>query len=426
MIILKHIVIILGDIYDLPSANVICMKKIADQLVVEGYKITFVCQAQKSNQLDYIEFDGYNVFFINVLSNRLWYYANMMKNASAKTIKTFFWKSILLYLRILQGIRAMFFWPSSSRWFIKKAFVKLKKINDANKIDCIITVSIPYEAHLSGYKFKSYNKEVNWITYTLDSFAYSPTLQKYYIFKMFKKIINKRSEAKVFKNANANFLSLALKGYDDKMIYPNSLKNHWISFPLIQEYKQQVKTEYFDRSKINVVYAGSFYKVIRNPEYCLSLFSMIKNEEIILHLYHRGDCLDTVEKYTRLSDRIIAYGSLPVEKIYEVESQADVLLNIGNNVPHFYPSKLLEYISFGKPIINFHDKRYDYNCLLYKYPLVLNIENNGYNYEKDIDRLVHFCKENKNQQIKFEKIESLYWESTPKHISSLFLKEIEK
>jgi len=423
---MKHIVIVLGDIYNNPGANAICVKKISDQLLIEGYKVTVVCQAQKSNRLKEIDFDGYKIFFMNVFRDQLWYYANKKKNDSKNIYAKILWMSIQFSLRVLQGIYAIFLWPSTGKWFTKKALKQLKTIDTGSKIDCIITVSMPYEAHLAGYRFKSHRKEVKWITYTLDSFVDSPTLQRYYIFKLFKKLINKRSERKVFKSANANFLSLALKEFVDTKYNQNNQKFNWVSFPLILKPNLNTQTEYFDKTKINVVFAGSFYRIIRNPEYCLRLFSMIQNEEIILHLFHKGDCLDIIEKYTRLSEKIIAYGSLPVEKIYEVESQADILLSIGNSVAHFYPSKLLEYISFGKPIINVHDKRYDYSSLLNRYPLVLNIENNGNNYDRDKERLVRFCEKNKNKRIEFSCIERLYWESTPAYISSLFINEIER
>jgi hypothetical protein len=311
-------------------------------------------------------------------------------------------------------------WPSPGKWFIYKAVRKLKKINLSAAIDCIITVSMPYEAHLAGYKYKKYKKNVKWITYTLDSFVYNPTLQKHFVLKGFRNVINTASEEKIFRNADANFLPFSLKDTVNSSGEENKHKFHWISFPLITEYKQETTTDYFEKDTINVVYAGSFYKDIRNPEYCLRLFSLIDNSHIVLHLFHRGECGDIINHFSMKSRNIISHGNLPVEKIYEVEKQANILLNVGNTIGLFFPSKLLEYISFGKPIINVHDHRYSYKELLEKYPYVLNIENNSKNIEENAERIVRFCKENKENELAFSEIENLYRESTPEYILRLF------
>ena len=61
-------------------------------------------------------------------------------------------------------------------------------------------------------------------------------------------------------------------------------------------------------------------------------------------------------------------------------ADADVLINIGNSVPVHMPSKTLEYINTGKPMVNFY-KFADCPTLYYtkRYPLCLNL------YEKEFD-----------------------------------------
>ena len=53
---------------------------------------------------------------------------------------------------------------------------------------------------------------------------------------------------------------------------------------------------------------------------------------------------------------------------------ADILVNIGNSVSNQIPSKLFDYISTGKPILNIYKNK---NCpsleILSKYPDVLNV-----------------------------------------------------
>lgn len=422
---LKNVVFILGDFLQNSSANAICVKKIVDQLVLEGYKISIVCKDQIIGKSTTLESNGIKVHYLSILRNRFWNAATKKKETTESITMSFFCVIILFILRVIYRVYSVFMWPSAEKWFINRTLKKLKEIGVDEKIDCIITVSMPYESHLAGYKYKRKKKEVKWITYTLDSFVYSPTLQKHFIFKRFKEKINRASEQKIINDSDVNFLSNSLKDSITVSDEKNSYKFHWVSFPLLEEYKSKNSVNYFDKSKINVVYAGSFYKEIRNPDFCLKTFSMISDDRILLHLFHRGDCSDIVRKYSLNSKNIVSHNSVPVDQVYEIENQADIFLNIGNNVGLFFPSKLVEYISFGKPIINFHDARFRYGELLDRYPYVLNIENNGGNSEEIAVQLSNFCIANKNNRVMFSELAKKFEDSTPNFITSLFIKEIE-
>ena len=54
--------------------------------------------------------------------------------------------------------------------------------------------------------------------------------------------------------------------------------------------------------------------------------------------------------------------------------EADVLINIGDNIPYQLPSKVVEYASTGKPILNIMENETD-NSIKYfnNYPIILNI-----------------------------------------------------
>jgi len=422
---LKNVVFILGDFLQNSSANAICVKKIVDQLVLEGYKISIVCKDQIIGKSTTLESNGIKVHYLSILRNRFWNAATKKKETTESITMSFFCVIILFILRVIYRVYSVFMWPSAEKWFINRTLKKLKEIGVDEKIDCIITVSMPYESHLAGYKYKRKKKEVKWITYTLDSFVHSPTLQKHFIFKHLKEKINRTSEQRVFERSDANFLSSSLKDSVIMSDKENPSKYSWISFPLLSEYNALTSVVHFETTKINIVYAGSFYKEIRNPDYCLKIFSMLNDDRILLHLFHRGDCSDLVHRYSLASKNIISYKSLPVEQVYEVENQADIFLNIGNNVGLFFPSKLVEYISFGKPIINFHDARFRYGELLDRYPYVLNIENNGGNSEEIAVQLSNFCIANKNNRVMFSELAKKFEDSTPNFITSLFIKEIE-
>jgi len=422
---LKNVVFILGDFLQDSSANSICVKKIVDQLVLEGYKISIVCKDQIIGKSKTIESGPIKIHYLSILRNRIWNTATKIKETTKSITMSLFCEITLFILRVVYRVYSVFLWPSAEKWFINRTLNKLKEIGVNEQIDCIITVSMPYESHIAGYKYKRKKKDVKWITYTLDSFVHSPTLQKHFIFKRLKEKINRASEQRVFEHSDSNFLSSSLKDSVIMSDKDNPRKYNWVSFPLLSEYNAATTVCHFDKDKVNIIFAGSFYREIRNPDYCLKIFSMLSDDRILLHLFHRGDCSDIVRRYSLVSKNIISYNSLPVEQVYEVENQADIFLNIGNNVGLFFPSKLVEYISFGKPIINFHDASFRYGELLDRYPYVLNIENNGRISEEIVAELLNFCITNKNNRVLFPELAKKFEDCTPNFISSLFIKEIE-
>ena len=59
------------------------------------------------------------------------------------------------------------------------------------------------------------------------------------------------------------------------------------------------------------------------------------------------------EKYSDfINEHVTIVGKVTKEKALQYLWQADVLVNIGNRVENMLPSKVLEYISTGKPVLN--------------------------------------------------------------------------
>lgn len=96
---------------------------------------------------------------------------------------------------------------------------------------------------------------------------------------------------------------------------------------------------------------------------------------------------------------------------------ADILVNIGNTVENQIPSKLLTYISFGKPIINIMKSS---NCptleYMNRYPLSYNILETFDLIEKEAKKLESFIYESNGKSIAFDQIEKIFYECTPSYV----------
>ena len=58
-----------------------------------------------------------------------------------------------------------------------------------------------------------------------------------------------------------------------------------------------------------------------------------------------------------ISKNIHFLGKKRKEDIIRIYQEADILVNIGNSIDNQMPSKIFEYISTGKPILNFYKIR---------------------------------------------------------------------
>ena len=114
----------------------------------------------------------------------------------------------------------------------------------------------------------------------------------------------------------------------------------------------------FDSAHINLLYLGTVYGDIRKPEVLFKLFQKMVEKEPRLRLYVVGkkfgaDADRYLTEYSeKLGDKLRCYAPIPPEQTADLLLRADVLVNMGNTVNNQMPSKVVEYISTGKPILN--------------------------------------------------------------------------
>ena len=88
-----------------------------------------------------------------------------------------------------------------------------------------------------------------------------------------------------------------------------------------------------------------------------------------------------------------------------IRDKYDILVNIGNISTLQAPSKTLELLSTGKPIINFYFTEDTQFEMIEKYPLGLNVKNQE---EGAVEKVSGFCSKNKGKILPFDEVEKLY------------------
>jgi len=157
----------------------------------------------------------------------------------------------------------------------------------------------------------------------------------------------------------------------------------------------------------------------------LESFSRLSNE-VLLHLYGYG-CNDIIEKFKKtLGDRLIVHGKVSREETLEAMFNADILVNIGNSIPNQLPSKVFEYISMGKPVVNFAELKEDTSHRYFsKYPLALTVYNDQ-DIEKNLSLVEKFIFENKGKSLLFEEATANLKECLSENVVQRIVEAIDK
>ena len=294
---------------------------------------------------------------------------------------------------------------------------QLKKMH-ANQFDIIIPVSGYYEASIATLKYsKNYDLEI--IFYQLDPCTLNEVMQNNSFEARYS------FEREMLKKASHIITTPILKR-KDKELFPeiDQEKISEMEFPnVVPCENNSIVSE--NEGVIKCVFSGRIYPGARNPKSTVELFSRIKETNIIFEMI--GVTENQLRQYTdSITENVVLKGELPLAEAKEELSKADYVVNIGNIVKNQVPSKLFDYISTCKPIINICNSNdcptIDY---LKKYPLSISLVPQNDNTAKQLEELLLFIKNNVGKRVAPSLIKQIYQKSTPEYCS-LFLSNIIK
>ncbi len=295
---------------------------------------------------------------------------------------------------------------------------QIEKLCSEHSFDSVIAVTEPYyiadslaNANISNNKY----------VIMMDPYTNTPSTTQ----KARPKHLQK--ELHVFETSHKVF---ALDFVGNDMDYlPADLAQKVVTFRVPKVQKLDSKTENTQKSSdsdtnINFVYVGQLYDDIRNPELMLKLFTKLP-ENYILHLYGGGS-EKTVAQYKEiLGDRLVLHGWVSSSESIKAQKEAHVLINLNNNIKNMLPSKLIEYINTGKPILNICQIP---NCpslpYMERYPMALSVAP-----DQDIDEiarnLTKFAQKYKGQTADHSQIEELFADCISENVANMILETIE-
>jgi hypothetical protein len=108
--------------------------------------------------------------------------------------------------------------------------------------------------------------------------------------------------------------------------------------------------------KLHLLYTGRFY-LFRDPTALLE--AVVAQPRIHLTVVAPHVTQAHQELAERSGGRIVFLGEQPHDRVLELQSECDVLVNIGNALAAQTPGKLFEYLGSGKPILHCYSEESD-------------------------------------------------------------------
>lgn len=317
-----------------------------------------------------------------------------------------------------QNLKVIRVWEKSKiKWFLSKLFLKffnydknrilfwnkykktVKKYCKKEKYDLVISTSCPFCNHeLASQLKKKYN--IKWIAYQFDPYSLNNIINN-------KK--RKKYEKKVLSMADYIFLpeeyynEYIKSGFDS---FENKYKIFY--FPIINMINHK---ETNDR----IVFAGAFYENFREPIIPVKILKDINlNNELDIFYTCSNKLSDRIKKELESIEKVNLIRNAKKVICDKAINESKYLLNIGNKNSNQTPSKVFEYMSYGKPIINFYHGKSDTSYKVLKnYPLAINIDINSYNIAQIRKEILE-----KSKSIAFEEIKKHYPKECNFHIKT--------
>jgi len=306
------------------------MDAFAHYLNLNGFKVSVITLKENFDALNYELKDGISVYRLSnqVFLKRPKFYAG---EAKWKHLIKVGWNLISARLDTL---------PESG--WMKAVSKKLSELNLERKIDLVISSFSPVESHLAVMHFLNKNKDVKWIADMRDEMSMNKLLPSLTRKKLeyYEKEIGKKADAVT--SVSAPILD------QFRLLMPNVKYFEEIR----NGFNHDLKFENKFNQKFTIVYAGSFYGLIKPTTFFEGLKLALKQVYFDFEIYfvgtHRNFQIpQEFSNQCKFVPKVDQLKSID----YMGNADANLLILPANDRKGVYSGKLFDYLSVKKPII---------------------------------------------------------------------------
>lgn len=291
---------------------------------------------------------------------------------------------------------------------------RIEQLQAQNSYDAVIAVCAPYH---TAWALADADISAKKATWQMDPYSANREYTPYG---------GAEKELAMYAKIDRAFITgLMEPDYESGPLAPAKSKTQVLEFPCLAPLPAAPAEKH---SGIQCVFAGSLHPEIRQPYALLSLFAQL-GDLPDLQLVMLGGGWEHFPPDTpnacraALGSRLVIAGQVPPETARSAMAGADVLINLGNTVTNQLPSKIFEYFSAGKPVLNLCSNPDD-PALAYfaRYPLALTL------FAGDAgapDKLRAWLAETAGKQIDFAQSAAIFAENTPAAVARELLRGLQ-
>jgi hypothetical protein len=251
---------------------------------------------------------------------------------------------------LLKKVNRLFFWPDGLWHWLPFLLVSLFKRRH-ERYDLVVSYSPTFSAHVGGLIYKNLTRNNGqWIADYGDPFSLSVTMPPNNL--ILYRSVNYWCEKLIVKSASL----VSLTNKETQRLYVEKFSaglENIKCIPHVVDVDGLYASKKCGNAARRFVYVGGFHKGIREPYKMLEFFDVIHKNGVgcvDLHIY--GPLNSISIDFSRYSN-IYYHGVIGRHEAIKVMKEADFLVNVENENCLMTPSKLVEYIATGNPIINF-------------------------------------------------------------------------
>ena len=389
---MSNILILTSYYLGASTANGICAKNIAKHFEQEGHNVCILCYDQ-----GLIEKNVHTV--------------PMPRNVSSQS----------KFIKLWKCFKAVFTPPINKKLVCEYKRQAIKICFEHN-IDTVVCMFFPIETLSVISKIKSQFPQIHTVVYELDSVGDGISSGSGY-----RNLVNHTIERWIGKQYRKSDRIIVMDSHScywkKKFERKHGHKLVFADIPvLVAKHIPPICKEESDT--ISFLYGGMIQQEYRSPDHLLAVFDdYAKQHNAVLDFYSKGDCEDKIAKFAEHVEGIKQNGYVPEAVLDEAIAKADALVSIGNKISRSIPSKLITYLSYGKPVIHISSQQDD-PCIKYleHYPLGLvlyewdSVKNNSYKLDK-------FMCDAKGKMVDFSNVAISLCKNTPAYSANLILEK---
>ncbi len=320
------------------------------------------------------------------------------------------------------------YWPDYAVLWYRGALKQAKQLVAEGKHDAFVTIAPPFTGHLVGLALKKNFTGIRWIADSGDPFSFAEfsTMNSEILYAR----LNKYAEGRVCAMADGLCVTTQETAKIYAELFPVCRGKIEVIPPLLNpdcfRYACNRRETRKD-GRIRLLYVGNFHRRLREPAtYIHTIDRAITCRPALadrLELHFLGDAglvAESLKAYPSVGDLCTFHGRASRNSVMEAMQQADVFVNIGNATSYQLPSKVIEYASFGKPILNFSSTARDSSAaFLSEYPLFLTVH--GEACEQDGRTVAAFLEKNAYRRMTDEEVGAFVRPYTVDRIAGQYL-----